>query len=198
MGSLSDRRKQKAEGISPRKPNIPWDEIESLYCAGYSAVDIAGEYKEFDITADKIRKRSHNKQWPTPYNLRKRAAQLIKQAQGTSHETGNNELAESAIRESNPMDALAKRVAKQSLTHQNTVLDITEKALQKLQESDRTIIRSAHDFELVDRIARRTMDLDKEDELSGLAININGFGHEPKQANGHVVDISPEGNISVE
>lgn len=173
MSSLSDRRKN-----NPRKLPIPWDEVEALYCAGHSGVDIAKEYEDVGLTASNIRKRAHSECWPTPHNLRKKAEELIKQAEKT-------ELGE---RSNNPIEALAQRVASQQLDHQNQVLDITSQALTDLKESGRKIIRSAHDFELVDRVARRTMDLDKEDETSNLAININAFGHAPKPVDGRVVD----------
>jgi hypothetical protein len=175
MSSLSDRRKN-----NPRKLPIPWDEIEALYCAGHSGADIAEEYADTGLTAGNIRKRSSAECWPTPHNLRKKAEELIKKA----------EKAELGDRSNNPIDALVQRVASQQLDHQNQVLDITSQALTDLKDSGRKIIRSAHDFELIDRVARRTMDLDKEDETSNLAINIHGFAHPPeiKQADGHVVD----------
>lgn len=174
MSSLSDRRKS-----DPRKLPIPWEEVEALYCAGHSGADIAEEYADTGLTVGNLRRRASSECWPTPHNLRKRANELIKQA----------EKGELSSRANDPVEALAQRVATQQLDHQNQVLDITGQALTDLKESGRKIIRSAHDFELIDRVARRTMDLDKEDETKNLAININSFAHPPTPVEGSVVDV---------
>ena len=179
--SLAERRK--SGGLRrPKKVNIPWDEVEALYCAGHSADDIAAEYTNLEegitLTSGSIRKRSHDKQWATPYNLRKRANELIKQANK----------AELGDVEDDPVKALAQRVATQQLQHQSSVLDITQKQINDAKGSERNLIRSAHDFELMDRVARRTLGLDIPDETANLAININGFANPPRPVEGHVVE----------
>lgn len=176
--SLAERRKQ---GLRQQNKyaNVPWEEVEALYCAGHSAEDIAEEYDDFKLTSGAIRKRSHDKQWATPYNLRKRAAELIKEANS----------AELGAQQDDPVKALAQRVASQQLQHQSSVLDITQKQIADAKASDRNLIRSAHDFELMDRVARRTLGLDDVDETANLAININGFANPPRPVEGDVVDV---------
>lgn len=179
MKPLSEQRKERLEK-KHKTSNVPWDEVKALYCAGHSANDIAVEYSEYNLSAGSIRKRSHDQQWPTPYNLRKRASELIQQAKK----------AELGEIEDDPVKALAQRVATQQLEHQSSVLDITQQQINKAKESERTLIRSAHDFELMDRVARRTMGLDQVDETANLAINIHGFANppQPKPVDGRVVD----------
>lgn len=181
--SLAERRKEGSRQQN-KFANVPWEEVEALYCAGHSAEDIAEEYAEFELTSGAIRKRSHDKQWATPYNLRKRASELIEQAN----------TADVVAKEDDPIKALAQRVASQQLEHQSSVLDITQKQIDDAKSSERNLIRSAHDFELMDRVARRTLGLDQVDETANLAININGFANPPKPVEGKVVDVDDEGD----
>ena len=176
VSKLSERRSNKVVA--------PWKEIEALFCAGHTSKAIGDEY---GVCANTIRKRSLRENWPTVGNLKRQAASLLAKA----HEAELGSLSD------NPVDALVARVADQKITHQNAVLDITAAATAKMKKelsdpkSSFKLIKSAHDFELVDRVARRNLGLDQEDLGSGLSVNITAFSTPPtpmKQAEGYVVD----------
>lgn len=176
MKPLSELRKEPRGGSKYKA--APWAEIEALYCAGHSAKDICKEYEEYGITPNAIGKRSHDQQWPTPYNLRKQAKALLEQAS----------LVERGSVEDDPAKAMAQRIAEQGLEHRGAILDITRKQLANFQDSNRNIIRSAHDLVQLDLAASRHLGLDRSDDNAGLAININGFANPPRIVTGQVVD----------
>ena len=180
------------EGVRARKPSVnqmltkpighksmkhlPWKEIETLYCSGISAVQLAAEYPPATKTA--IEKRASRNDWLTPAKLKAKAKALIAKSEKLARDMPQ-ELLDAPIID-DPAEALALKIVQGQVSHRNNILSEVDKSMKKLKKGDGIKVETIADLAKLDDIARRTLNLDAEEAANKFVINMSGFAEPPQ------------------
>jgi transposase-like protein len=156
--------------------HLPWKEIETLYCSGVSAVQLAAEYPPATKTA--IEKRASRNEWFTPARLRAKAKALIAKSERLARDMPQ-ELMEKVVID-DPAEALALKIVQGQVDHRNNILEQVDRSMKKLKTGKPLEVQSINDLAKLDEIARRTLNLDAEEAANKFVINMSGFAEAPQ------------------
>lgn len=140
--------------------DINWEAIRQGYLLGDSADDLA---QRFGVKSGTIRSRASRQGWITPRNIEKKIAE---------HEEAVDEQLKAGLIDpdvaSEKKNAIAETrdvLKEQQRKHRETVAEIVRK---KFKNHKLPAIKTWKDAKIADDMARRSLEMDKEDESSPL------------------------------
>ena len=148
------------------RPVIPWREIELACVSGMSFKEASEKFKDADgnpVIVETIRKRASRNKWPTPTAIGHRARELAKQkANNTEHSHFGNQ--ETAI------ERAAEAIVDRGKKYQDEVFERASKAV---KASTVRPPKTWKDYEIADKVARRSIGLDNTESVNQVLLQIN-------------------------